>query len=267
MPKRVLHSAVIHPARLTGVEVVDLVSAHTFPRHAHDQFGLGVLVSGAQRSWSGRGHVEAGAGDVITTNPGEMHDGAPTAGSQRAWRMVYLSPSAASRHLGVGAEITHPVIRDAQLRRAVLTLIHRAKRVEVSDALALEEALAEALALLATRYTTATKASPSLRGGLGRALARLKDDPVAAVSLEELANLEGLSAFQLLRRFVRELGITPHGYQTQLRIRLARRLLASGQAPAEVAYAAGFSDQSHLNRVFVRQVGVTPGRYRAALDG
>ena len=90
--------------------------------------------------------------------------------------------------------------------------------------------------------------------------------PSAAVSLEELAYLEGLSAFQLLRRFVRELGITPHGYQTQLRIRLARRLLAGGQAPAEVAYAAGFSDQSHLNRVFLRQVGITPGRYRAAVS-
>jgi AraC-like DNA-binding protein len=27
---------------------------------------------------------------------------------------------------------------------------------------------------------------------------------------------------------------------------------------------AGFADQSHLTRVFVRQVGITPSRYRAA---
>lgn len=266
MPKQDVHSAVIHPARLAGLEVVDLVSARAFPRHAHDQFGLGVLLSGAQRSWSGRGHVEAGPGDVITTNPGEMHDGVPSAGAQRAWRMVYLSPSAAFRHLGAGAQITQPVIRDARLRRAVLTLIHRAKHVDARETLALEEALAATLALLTARYTALTEASPSSRGGLGRALARLKDDPAAPVSLEELAHLEGVSAFQLLRRFVRELGITPHAYQAQLRIRLARRLLADGQAPAEVAYAAGFSDQSHLNRVFLRQVGVTPGRYRAAVS-
>ena len=55
MPKEDVHSAVIHPARLNCVEVVDLVSARAFPRHAHDQFGLGVVISGAQRSWSGRG--------------------------------------------------------------------------------------------------------------------------------------------------------------------------------------------------------------------
>lgn len=266
MPDRGVHSAVIHATRLAGVEVVDLVSARAFPRHAHDQIGLGVLLSGAQRSWSGRGQVEACAGDVITTNAGEMHDGAPSAGPQRAWRMVYLSPLAASRYLATGAEITQPVIQDAELRRAVLTLIHTATHIEAREVLALEEALARTLALLAARYTAVGETSAGSRGGIARALARLRDDPTAAVSLEELARLEGLGVFQLLRRFERELGITPHAYQTQLRIRLARRLLADGLAPAEVAYAAGFSDQSHLNRVFLRQVGVTPGRYRAAVS-
>lgn len=267
MPKEDVHSAVIHPARLNGVEVVDLVSARAFPRHAHDQFGLGVVISGAQRSWSGRGAVEAGAGDVITTNPGEMHDGVPASGAPRAWRMIYLNPSVAGPQLGADAEITQPVIRDHKLRHAVLNLIHTAKAATESDALAVEEALVQTLALLAARYAAAGERPAGVGGGkLARAIARLRDDPAAAVSLEDLAHLEGLSAFQLLRTFVRELGITPHAYQTQLRIRLARRLLAEGRALADVAYAAGFSDQSHLNRVFLRQVGLTPGRYRAALS-
>ncbi len=266
MPKRDVHRAVIHPPCLAGLEVVDLVSARAFPRHAHDQFGLGVVVSGAQRSWSGRGHVEAGAGDIITTNPGEMHDGVPTAGADRAWRMIYLSPSMAGRNLGMDVEITQPVIRDLTLRRAVLNLIRRAKDGPEADVLAVEEALAQTLALLAARYAATPTRPPRLDGKVARALARLRDDPAAAVRLEDLARLEGLSAFQLLRGFVRELGITPHAYQTQLRIRLARRLLAEGRTPAEVAYAAGFADQSHLNRVFLRQVGLTPGRYRAAVS-
>ena len=54
-----------------------LASNHHFPRHSHDQFGVGVITFGAPRSWSGVGHVEASAGDVIMVNPGEMHDGAP----------------------------------------------------------------------------------------------------------------------------------------------------------------------------------------------
>jgi len=44
----------------------------------------------------------------------------------------------------------------------------------------------------------------------------------------------------------------------------ARRRLAAGHAPAAVAADCGFADQPHLNRVFKRAVGVSPGRYARA---
>jgi AraC-like DNA-binding protein len=84
------------------------------------------------------------------------------------------------------------------------------------------------------------------------------------VTLAELAALSGVSRFQLLRGFAREIGITPHAYLVQLRVRLARRLLAQGHTPAQAALLAGFADQSHLTRAFVRQCGITPGGYREA---
>ena len=90
-------------AALPGVEAFSLWTEHAFPRHAHDQFGVGVVTSGAQRSWSGIGPVEAEAGDVITVNPGEIHDGRPHGCAARAWRMLYLElPPAPSRRLPVG---------------------------------------------------------------------------------------------------------------------------------------------------------------------
>ena len=84
-------------------------------------------------------------------------------------------------------------------------------------------------------------------------------------SVAELAALSGVSRFQLLRGFSREVGITPHAYIIQRRVILAQRFLADGQTAAEAATQAGFSDQSHMTRAFVRQVGVTPGCYRAAV--
>jgi AraC-like DNA-binding protein len=98
-----------------------------------------------------------------------------------------------------------------------------------------------------------------------RAVRLLDDAPARPVTLAELAALSGVSRFQLLRGFVREVGITPHAYLVQRRVRLARRLLARGLPLAEAAIEAGFCDQSHMTRAFVRQLGVTPGRYRAAL--
>jgi len=58
----------------------------------------------------------------------------------------------------------------------------------------------------------------------------------------------------------------PYRYLTHVRIAHARRLLAQGHAPADVALAVGLYDQSQLHRHFVRIVGVPPGRYARALQ-
>lgn len=84
------------------------------------------------------------------------------------------------------------------------------------------------------------------------------------VSLAELAALAGVDRFHLLRAFRRRLGLPPHLYQTQLRLRHARRLLLAGEPAAMAAAAAGFADQSHLIRKFKATYGVTPGQYLGA---
>ena len=50
-----------------------------------------------------------------------------------------------------------------------------------------------------------------------------------------------------------------------LRLFEAKRLLAAGEAPAQVAAAVGLTDQAHLTRAFARRYGVTPARYQQQL--
>ncbi|HMS07691.1 MAG TPA: AraC family ligand binding domain-containing protein, partial [Burkholderiaceae bacterium] len=85
---------------MAGVHAVAADSAHAFGRHMHDQYGLGLMLRGAQKSLSGRGVVEAEEGDLITVNPGEVHDGAPIGDGGRAWRMLYFEPEALAGTLG-----------------------------------------------------------------------------------------------------------------------------------------------------------------------
>ena len=87
---------------------------------------------------------------------------------------------------------------------------------------------------------------------------RLADPP----SLDDLAVTTGMSPFALVRAFRRETGLPPHAYVNHLRVRLARRLLDGGAAPADVAATAGFVDQAHLTRHFKRVVGVPPRAYQ-----
>jgi AraC-like DNA-binding protein len=245
-----------------------LVSNHHFPRHSHEQFGIGVIAFGAQRSWSGVGAVSAAAGDVIMANPGEMHDGAPVNGRVRGWRMIYLDPAIVAREVreefAGPVEIVRPVARDALLARYFGELFACLTATQ-PDSLAGEERLLRSLVCMLRRHGAARPARCGSSPCVVKAIQRLDSAPEAHATLAELAALSGVSRFQLLRGFAREVGITPHAYLVQRRVRMARGLLAEGQTPAQAAALTGFADQSHMTRAFVRQVGITPSRYRAAV--
>lgn len=252
-----------------GAYAVLTDSARHFGKHTHATHGLGLLLRGAQGSASGRGPVEATAGDLITTNPGEVHDGRPLGGQARQWGTIYLEPALLGEVAGGeprAVEITRPVIRDAQLARlldhAFTQLVHFNEGT--AGALACEEALADACGMAALRHT----AEPRSRlpdGDVQRARQRLGDDVASPPSLAELARLAGLSRFQLLRRFRAVYGLPPHAWLMQQRTERARRLIQGGRSLSAAAQASGFADQSHMTRCFARQFGFTPGAWQRAL--
>lgn len=87
--------------------------------------------------------------------------------------------------------------------------------------------------------------------------AHLHDD----IGLDDLAIACGVYRFRLTRAFKASFGLAPHAYLIQLRLAKARQWLARGMAPAEVAHALCFADQSHLGRWFRRAYYLTPGHY------
>lgn len=252
-----------------GIDAVEAKTRHSFSRHTHDQFGIGLIDQGAQKSLSGRGMVEAGAGDMITVNPGEVHDGAPIGDEGRTWRMLYLDPSIVStaaedisQGRATSGEFTEPAFRNAETAnqfRALYAVI--TEPVTPNEAICGEERL---LLLLGSLLTTG-KAYPLERpAAVTAAKAMIDDDPTVPVTLSDLAAEARLSRFQLVRNFARAVGLTPHAYIVQRRIDLARRLIRKGMPLAEAAFASGFADQSHMTRVFVGKYGFSPGTYAEA---
>ena len=226
---------------------------------------------GAHRSWSAVGQVEAFAGDILFCNPGEIHDGTTLKGRVRGWRIAYVDPSLMNRGVeeeaGGELEIVRAVAQDRLLAWHGLRLF-ASLRQAAPDPLELEENLVHAIEGILRRHAVRRpKRHSTSPPSVAIALQRLDAANNESVSISELAALAGVSRFQLLRAFRRETGITPHAYLMQRRVSVARRLLATGEMPAEAAAAAGFSDQSHMTRAFVRQFGVTPARYRAAFIG
>lgn len=249
-----------------GVEAVEAETARAFDRHTHEQFGVGLVMHGAQRSASGRGMIEAVSGDLITVNPGEVHDGTPVGGARR-WRMLYFDPARITGLLnGVAddggmpaSEFAYPVLRNQSAARLFQALFRElfvnARQADVGET---DETLIMLLPHLLDRKRPAG-ALPHV--SIARVRALIDANPLANLSLAQLAGQADLSRFQLVRGFARLTGLTPHAYLLQRRIHLARRLIAQGVPLAEAALSSGFSDQSHMTRRFVRSFGYSPGVY------
>ncbi|MEY8828184.1 AraC family transcriptional regulator [Sedimentitalea sp. XS_ASV28] len=257
-----MHKSVRHQTILPGVDAISIKSDRTFPRHSHDEFGFGYIVDGGQESWSGHGLVAAKAGDTITVNPAELHDGTGRDGHPRHWRMLYLAPAALAEFSDIpveSAEFSLPVNRS---RRTLRLAVEAIKAVTLGQP-DLEHA--EQLVMLAL----AAQLTPNRSGDIPKTSLRSKDvqtvldmicqDWGAPLSLADFATATNASKFQILRRFSRELGTTPHAYLTQHRVKRAKDMIMAGSSIADTAIACGFSDQSHLTRTFSRQLGLTPG--------
>ena len=82
------------------------------------------------------------------------------------------------------------------------------------------------------------------------------------LTLESVAKACYLSVNQLCRLFSEHCGTTVAKYITSKRITEAKKMLAAGKGVTETAMLCGFGDYSGFIRVFKKNVGVTPGKYR-----
>ena len=105
-------------------------------------------------------------------------------------------------------------------------------------------------------------ADPARMGRLAPVLRRLREDE-ANPSLDELAEIVGLTRYQLVREVKRATGLAPLAWRQNARIKKARQLLRKGHPIADTAHELGFTDQSHFHRVFRAHVAAAPGAYRA----
>lgn len=255
---------------LGGLELLHARYAEfTFSPHSHEEFMIAVTEGGtALPRYRGGAHTH-GPGDVLVLNPSEVHGGGPARGAIWRYRAFYapvaLLQRAAEELTGMNRglpQFAEDVVSDPYVA-AMLRQAHSAL-AEPSSVLERESRLLEALASLVTRH--AVDKLPTHRIGSEHRAVKLAREyletlPSENVSLERLAREAGLSLFHLCRVFRQAIGLPPHAYQTLLRVRFAKALLAKGVPISQVAVEVGFFDQAHLTRHFKRIFGVTPGRY------
>lgn len=251
-----------------------------FPKHAHDYFTLGVGLRGTGVLWfRGSNHLRQ-RGDLVVIRPDEVHTGRPAPGSALlSYLAVHVSESVlalcAEAHgiaHGAIANVASEIIRDP----AISAELHRVDAVMRTNGQtgidgAAEDAVASALGLLVGRYTDAGRAGATACGEprVVQVAREIIDDCYAdgaRTSLGVLSAMCGVTPFHVVRLFTRIVGLSPHRYLVQVRVRRACELLAGGIQPSFVAAMTGFTDQSHLTMHFKRYVGTTPASYQRCLS-
>ena len=240
-------------------------------RHVHFVHSIGIVDAGRKIHVTKNGSFDVGKGNVFVVQADESHGSRLSPGENYSSRCIRLSPELMSEFI---CEVTdglqtnyycpNPVVDDAELAQLVLRL-HYVLQQE-TDLLEKQTCLMEVLSLLIARHTSGMRvADMDVNRNDKKAVLEvcryLQDCFRENVSLETLSKISGLNLYYLCRAFTRSVGVSPHAYLTQVRLNHAKRLLASGEIPVEVAYETGFFDQSHFHKAFKKKFGLTPRQF------
>lgn len=243
---------------------------YAFSRHWHDYYVIGLVEAGAQSFVCRNATYTTPPGGLIVLNPGDAHTGQAAIADGFAYRALYPTQEHMARAMAeLGRAGQLPRFSAIRIDDLALAGAVRALQQAIGGGHAPLERESRWLALLTTligRYGADRLALPAIGrepGAVAAARAYIEAHYAERVTLAVLAAEVGLSPFHLVRVFQRTAGMPPHVYLDSVRIRHAQRLLRDGQALADVAYATGFSSQSHFTSRFRQSIGVTPGVFRA----
>jgi AraC family transcriptional regulator len=232
-------------------------------RHAHGFANITLLLDGALRERSPAHDLTARTGTLFFRALAEPH--ANQYGPNGCRSLILDVPAALGEPPSAAAALykSFHVERGGAASRLAGRIARELEQPDDCSALAIEGFLLE---LLATALRNRNGMRDRREHGpryVERAIDYMQAHRTSAVTLATLAAVAGVSPNRLVRAFRNHVGVTPATCQRRMRAEwAAEELTRTDKAIAQIAVEAGFTDQSHLTRVFLRVFGVTPGVYR-----
>lgn len=244
-------------------------NTHAFPRHSHDYYVIALVQRGRQAFYCAGSKYTTPPDGLIMINPGEVHTGEPL--DARGYEMLSFYPT--TGHIRQAMEdltgdsqplpyFTSPRAGSRQIAGALRRLYHSLRQQH--SYLACESQYFLLLTLMIRLFANKQIKENVLgneRRAVRKAVAFIQRAYEQPISLSQLAAHVNLSRYYFLRVFEKEVGMPPHRYLENVRIRHAQRMIESGHSLTNVAHDTGYSSQSHFTQRFKRVIGTTPGRY------
>ncbi len=232
--------------------------------HRHDEAHFVFVLRGLYET-SAEPAPDASAPRIVYSPPGTSHRDCfaeETELSRAAFATLSISPEAL---VVVEAETKLPVKGVCVGESAVplvRQLLREARGQDALSACVTEELCLELLQRTGVPRDATVSAAPAW---LRRAQELLRDTCLDAAprSVGDIAAVLGVHPVHLARRFRQAFGLSPGEYLRRCRLDRSRRMMLGSAAPlAEIAAAAGFSDQSHFSNAFRNRFGSSPRTFR-----
>lgn len=254
---------IVQQQSLSGFILCDslFVNEIVVPVHSHEQAHVTLFLAGAcHETYLGKTRTLTPL-SVTYFHPGESHSLQVVGGPFRSFD-IELSDDWVNRFLE--RPIAPTALLDAQnqsIAQLTARLYSEFKEMDEVSPLAIEGLALEILAGLArSSASVRTKRTPRW---LGQVIELIHDEFARSLTLTELASAAGVHPSHLAQVFREHYRCTPGEFIRRVRVERAIQQMADpGASLADIALAAGFSDQSHFSRVFKRATGMTPARFR-----
>ena len=233
-------------------EVVYASNEH-MEKHAHDTLQVTVVLAGSLQEIVGAARVQARPWDVGVKPPGTEH--ANDFDGQHV-HLVTLEVNAD------GLDFQGPALQWGWAPRPSVSrqLFGLAKSARALNVREIDDGAIEILGLLQGPDGSRRRTPPAW---LKRVRERVLDTFRQGVATRELAVGEGLHPVYLARCFRQAYRESISDCVRRMRLCRAGELLARSTMPiAQIAVECGFTDQSHLNRLFLQATTFTPRKYR-----
>lgn len=236
------------------------------PPHAHAQPVVCFLVDGSRHVGFGGEIHNCTPRTIVSYPPGEIHwdQFAPAGG--RAF-VIEFDPVWRERLGRIASVLDEPHVRTGgAFATTAMRIYDESQRQDDASDLVIEGLILELLGSLSRGHLGRTvQSTPAwLRTTADLLHAEFRTPP----GLRELASRVGIHPVHLSRVFRARHGCTIGEFVRRIRIEHAsRELMTSKRTLAEIAYDAGFTDQSHFTKAFRRVTHTTPARFRTQVIG
>ena len=236
------------------------IPEHEIKEHSHAGAHLVLATQGLYKTSA---HGEQREGPVLVFNPPDVVHRDCFAGDD-GWFFAMSLSEADSVALYEQLHLPDFAVRrhEPHLLKQVFKLMQAAASPDYSG-FELELMATALLAELAPPTRLSSKPPP----WLAQAQEMIADLSDQDLGVADIADALGVHRVYLARQYVRHLGCTPGADLRRRRVERATQLMmTTDHTLTEIALASGFCDQSHFNRAFLQQWGLTPTGF-AKLSG